>query len=242
MNILVTIPAHNEASELKTNMIKLYNYLISLKMNFTLEIVDSSSIDDTYKIAKELSNKYKNIQCISVKKEGKWRAIKESWNNADKKFDILSFMDADLATEITYFQKLINGIEKEGYDISIGSRYSKESKTKRSFFRNLIGNGFIIIQKILFKTSYDDSQCGFKAIKHEKYNIIKKYIKNNDYEGDMELLIISEKIFKYKIKSVPVKWSEQKRTTIRFWKTIISFLKELWKLYFVIRKLRRERK
>jgi hypothetical protein len=232
MKILITVPAHNEEEELKEKMIKLYNYLTSLKINFTLEIVDSASTDNTYAISKELSSKYTNIKCISLKKKGKWRAIKKSWNNTSKRYDILSFMDADLATDITYFPKLINAIEKEGYDISIGSRYSKKSKTKRTLFRNIIGKSFIIIQKTLFRTSYDDSQCGFKAIKYEKYASLKKYITNNEFQGDIELLIISEKIFGYKIKSIPVAWTEQRKTTINFIKTIFNFLKELGILFW----------
>ncbi len=235
MKLLVTIPARNEGEELKKKMARLYNYLISKKFDFTLEIVDSASNDNTYLIAKGLTKEYANINCISLKKKGKWRAIKASWNKADKKYDIISFMDADLATDITYFPKLIKVINEDGYDIAIGSRYSVGSKTKRTFLRNLIGKGFIFLQKILFNTSYKDSQCGFKAIKHDKYNLIKKHLKNNEFGGDMELLIISEKIYKYKIKSIPVAWEEQKNTTINFCKTITSFLKDLWVLFWFIK-------
>jgi len=239
MTILITIPALNEGKIIEKNIIRLYTYLNTKKVDFVIEIIDNNSTDNTHKISEKLVKKYKNIKYTYLPKRGKWYAIKESWNNASNKFDILSFIDADLATDITYFPKLIDAIQKEKYDLAIGTRYSKESKSKRTFFRQLISKGLIWLQKILFNISYNDSQCGFKAIKQNKYAKIKKYIKNNTWSGDLELLLVSEKIFRYKIKSIPVKWEEQEVTRLNFPKEILKFSKELWKLFWYLKKIKR---
>ena len=239
MTILITIPALNEGKILKKNITKLHTYLQAQKLDYVIEVVDNKSTDNTASVLKELTTKYNNVKYTYLPKKGKWYAIKESWNNAPTKFDVISFMDADLATDITDFPKLIEGITKEGYDLSIGTRHSKESNSKRTFFRQIISKGLITIQKILFKVGYSDSQCGFKAIKHEKYNKIKKYLQNNTWSGDLDLLLISERIFKFKIKSIPVKWNEQTTTRLNIPKEIFKFSKELWRLFWYLRKLKR---
>ncbi len=242
MKVLITIPSLNEGKILKQNITKLHTYLQAQKLDYVIEVVDNKSTDNTAIILKELTKKYNNVKYTYLPKKGKWYAIKESWNKANKTFDILSFMDADLATDITDFPKLIAAITNEGYDVSIGTRHSKESKSKRTFFRQIISKGLIIIQKILFNVEYSDSQCGFKAIKHNKYNLIKKYIQNNTWSGDLELLLVSERIFKFRIKSIPVKWNEQTTTKLNMPKEILKFSKELWRLFWYLRKLKRIQK
>jgi glycosyltransferase AglD len=239
MNLLITIPVYNEEKSLKKNILYLNNYLKkNIPYNYLIEIVDNNSSDKTLKIGKELS-KNKNISCSFLKKQGKGYAIKFSWDKANKKYNIFSFMDVDLATDLSSFKELIDAIYIEKYDLSIGSRYEKKSEVKRSFKRSFFAKGYFFFQKILFNIDYKDSQCGFKAIKRDAYFSLKPYFfkkklffDKTDMFFDTELLILSKRIFNYKIKSIPVKWVSGKDSKVKIFKIILIFLINLILLKF----------
>lgn len=241
MNVLITIPVYNEEKIIKKNIFILNNYLLNnFKYKYTIEIVDNGSIDNTVKIAKSICKNLKHVKLKIIKEQGKGNAIKNSWHNSSKEFDILSFMDVDLATDISYFPKLINFLNFEDYDISIGSRYEKESIVKRSFIRQVFAKSYLFLQKLLFNIPYNDSQCGFKAIKRSKYLFLEKYFlkkrlwfdKVNMF-FDTELLIIANNILNYKIKSVPIKWTSQKESKVKIIRIVIIFF--IYLVYLRIR-------
>jgi len=250
MKVLVTIPAYNEEKILEKSIIKLNNFLKSkLKHNYLIEIADNRSKDNTKEVGKKLEKKIKNVKYTYIDKQGKGRAIKASWRTTGKNYDILSFMDADLATDISYFPKLINTIAKEGYDISIGSRYNKKSIIKRTFIRNIIGKGYLFIQRILFGVKYEDTQCGFKAIKREKYHKLQNDFNPNklkfdktDLFFDTELLLIASRIYNYKIKSVPVKWEEAEKSEVNMFRVSWFFFSYLLKIKKYLKKLKQKRR
>jgi glycosyltransferase involved in cell wall biosynthesis len=234
MKILITIPCYNEAKKLEKNLTKLNNYLSkNLKEEYTIEIADNNSKDNTKKISRQILNTQKNITYRFVKKQGKGLAIKESWNNS-KKYDILAFMDADLATDISAFPKMVEKITKENYDLVYGSRYHKESKTKRIILRKIISKGYLFLQKIILGTSFTDTQCGFKAIKTKAYfRINQKFIKKrlsgdkNDMFFDTELLVLA-KYHNFKITDYPVSWKEQKDSSVKLLKYSLLFFRYLF--------------
>lgn len=236
MKILITIPCYNEERNLEKNITKLNNYLSkNLKEEYTIEIADNNSKDNTRKIAKDLEKKYSKIKYRFVKKQGKGLAIKESWNSA-KGYNILAFMDADLATDITSFPKMIEKITKENYDLVYGSRYHKHAKTKRTIIRYIISKGYLFLQQIILGTSFTDTQCGFKAIKANAYSKVKSHFitkrlsgDNNDMFFDTELLVLS-KYLNLRIIDYPVNWKEQKESSVKLFKYSLLFFRYLFYL------------
>lgn len=237
MNVLITIPVYNEEKIIKEKILYLDLFLSkNFKYKYKIEIVDNNSKDNTRKIAKDLSKKNKNVSYLFLKKQGKGIAIKKSWNRAKGKFNVFSFMDLDLSTDLSSFNQLIDSILINDYDISVGSRYEKKSFVKRSFKRSFFAKSYIFIQKLLFKVPYKDSQCGYKAIKPEVYFNLKKYFSNfklnfdkTDMFFDTELLILAN-YFNYKIKSVPVKWYSGKESHVTVLRIVFIFF--IYLIYF----------
>ena len=234
MNILISIPCYNEAKKLERNIALLNNYLAkNFKEKYIIEIADNNSTDNTKEIAQKIIKYQKNISYRFVKKQGKGQAIKESWNNATG-YDLLAFMDADLATDISAFPKMIEKITKENYDLVYGSRYHKDSNTKRTILRKIISKGYLFLQKIILGTSFSDSQCGFKAIRTKAYlKINNKFIKErlsgdkNDMFFDTELLVLT-KYSNLKITDYPVSWKEQKDSSVKLLKYSLLFFRYLF--------------
>ncbi len=235
MKIFITIPAYNEEYILKKNILKLREFCLNiLGKNFLICIADNDSSDTTPQIGKNLS-KFGNIIYKRVEKRGKGNAIKSAWiTNPD--FDIYIFMDADLSTDIKAIPDLIKAI-KNNYDIAIGSRYHKDSKTKRSPLRKLISFSYRLLAKIILKTKIKDLPCGFKAINRKTLFEIIPLIKNDEWFFDSELVLIAEKN-NFKIKEIPIFWEEKNRrkTKIKLRKVIINYLKEMIRIRKTCRK------
>ncbi len=233
--ILITIPCYNEDKKLEKNITRLNSFLSKkLKEPYLIDIADNNSKDNTKDIAKKLEKKYSTVKYTFVKEQGKGIAIKYSWHNTGKNYDILSFMDADLATGIDAFPGLIKKITKENYDLVYGSRYHKESKTKRTIGRYIISKGYLFLQKMLLGTSFTDTQCGFKAINKRAYYEIKELFLKKRLSGDRnnmffdtELLVLA-KYKGLKITDYPVTWKEQKETSVKIFKYSILFLRYLF--------------
>jgi glycosyltransferase involved in cell wall biosynthesis len=235
MKILITIPCYNEGKKLEKNITRLNNFLFkNLKEPYLIDIADNNSKDNTREIAKILEKKYSTVKYTFVKEQGKGLAIKYSWNNTGKNYDILSFMDADLATGIDAFPGLIKKITKENYDLVYGSRYHPKSNTKRTIVRRIISKGYLLLQKLILGVSFSDSQCGFKALKKTTYFkiqdlFLKKRLsgdKNNMF-FDTELLVLA-KYKGFRIIDYPVTWKEQKETSVKMFKYSILFLRYLF--------------
>src|SRR5713101_8277925 len=94
---LVTLPARNEGERLVTAVRRVDGLLQELGHPYTLQIAEDGSTDNTFRIAKDLTSSYPNLQVIHHElKLGRGRALRKAW--LTKNADVYVFMDADLAT------------------------------------------------------------------------------------------------------------------------------------------------
>ncbi len=229
MKIEVALPVYNEEVCLEKNALKLFNFLKKLYKDFKIVIVDNASTDRTPEIGKRLSEKNNKIRYIRLVQKGRGRALKKAWLTSDS--DVVAYMDIDLSTDLKHFPELINAIGN-GSDIAIGSRLMRDSVVqKRPLLREIFSRGYATMIKLFFFTSFNDAQCGFKAVKTNTAKKILPKIKDNNWFFDTEMLIIGEKMG-YKIKSVPVKWVDDPGTTVKILKTSWEDFKGLLRLKF----------
>jgi len=231
MKILIIIPAYNEASILKENILEVFNFCQSnLTINWQIVIADNKSVDQTLVIGKELADKYQQVEYLYVDQKGKGAAISAGWQKYQA--DIYCFMDADLATKLSALPELISGF-LQGYDIVIGSRFHKQSKVQRSLVRKLFSLGYRLVIRILLGLKVKDLPCGFKAINSEiKANILPK-VEDKEWFFDSELVILAEKRG-YKIKEIPVIWSEPRnknnKSRVKVISLSLAYFRKVWQL------------
>lgn len=226
MKLLVTIPVYNEEKALPVSIPVLHQFLSEHMGDYdwTIEIADNASIDNTPEVSKQLSDEYERVRYLRLEQKGRGRALKKSWTESDA--DIASYMDVDLSTNLESFPPMINALAHEGYDIGTGSRLMKGANTERSFKRELISRTYNLMVKSLFFTRFSDAQCGFKAVTLEVIEKLIPVIDDNVWFFDSELLIIGEKSG-YRIFDVPVKWIEDLDTRVKIVKTAIDDIKGL---------------
>ena len=231
MKITIAIPAYNEEKIIGQKIDQLFKFCQEQLSNYQWLIIVAinGSKDKTLKIIQEKTKIYPKLGYINLDAPGKGGAIRKAWQTYPG--DINIFMDADLSTELKFTHELIKSIEKDNYQIAIGSRYQKQSDLKRPFIRTLFSRTYNLILKIFFNLKITDASCGFKAVSQEVLKKIIPKIKNNDLFFDTELLILAHQN-KFSIKEIPVVWKEeeQRKTKIKILKTSFNYFKEIIKI------------
>jgi len=233
--INITIPIYNEGKILESNILRLYDFLSkNITYPFEITLADNGSTDNSAAIAGKLSGMIKEIRILQIKQKGKGLAIKRSWLESGA--DILSFMDADLSTNLRHFPELIDALITERNDIAIGSRLIKGNAVKRSIKRDFVSRTYNILLKLFFLNRFSDAQCGFKVIRKEAANRLIPMIRDDSWFFDSELLIIAEKLG-YKIKEIPIEWKENVSSGVDILKVGYLLLKGILRLRFDLNRI-----
>ncbi len=121
---LVIIPTYNE----KENIEAIITAVISLDMPIDILIVDDNSPDGTAEIVQKLQKKYPKCLHLEIRQEknGLGSAYIHGFKWAlERDYEYILEMDADFSHDPKDLPRLINACEKDGADLSIGSRYVK---------------------------------------------------------------------------------------------------------------------
>ncbi len=227
------IPCHNEKKILKKNSLKLLNFLNDQNYNFNWKIilVLNGITDNSIIIAEDLKKQNDKIDIFIIKEKAKGNALKTYLNYSSA--DFLIYMDVDLAVSLENINPLLQNLLNNNYDLVIGSRLLTESKTNRSFLRELSSRIYVFLSKIILKHNFSDLQCGFKGMTKKLFSNTAKFIEDKNWFFDTELLIFAN-FLNYKIKEIPVDWAEnryEKRTSkIKILSDSLIFIKNLLKL------------
>ena len=225
----IVIPVYNEERALPRSVVILAEFLRdNLRSPWQIIIADNASTDGTRSVSEMLCEKYAGINYLHISQKGRGRALKAAW--LDSKADIVSYMDVDLATDLAHFPELIKSLE-EGYHVAIGSRLSKGSRVTRGFKREFVSRGYNLLIRSMFFTGFQDAQCGFKAMTRRAAEEILPKIENNNWFFDTELLIIAAKRG-YRIKQIPVRWTDDPNSSVNVTRTAAEDVKGLLRLRF----------
>lgn len=236
----VIIPSYNEMANLQKGVLdKLEHYLSKQKYTWEAIIVDDGSDDGSVEFAETFIKDNPHFNLIKNNHTGKAGAVTKGVLKASG--DIILFTDMDQATPIEEIENVLPYFEK-GFDVVIGSRSSKRKNAPLT--RLVMARSMMILRTIIVGVSgISDTQCGFKAFRHDvakklfqKINVI-----NNGFSEisgskvsagfDVELLYLAQKM-KYKIKEVPVSWLYVETRRVSPMKDSIDGLIDLIKIKF----------
>ncbi len=227
----IVLPVYNEEEELSDHTETLIRYLKSDLTDFSwvITIADNASSDNTFAVAKKLSQKYKEVIPLHLDQKGRGRAVKTAW--LQTKADIHCYMDIDLSTDLKHLPGLVRSLIR-GYDIAIGTRNAQGSRVYgRSLLRTITSKVYILMIKSFFWVQFSDAQCGFKAIRDDAAKKILPLVKDDAWFFDSELLIIAEKLG-YRIYEEHVTWIDNPGSTVRVVKTAQGDIEGLLRLFW----------
>jgi len=237
----LVIPCYNEERVLAQSVATLGAWAGEHLAAYRWRIVvaDNASTDGTLAVAQRLAAEDPDgVRCIHLERKGRGRALSRAWLESGA--DAMCYMDVDLSTDLGMIAPLLAGVLEEGYDVAYGSRVSRGSDIERSLKREVNSRGYILLIKALFWTKFADAQCGFKAITREAAQALLPHVRNGEWFWDTELLVLAEKSG-YRLKEVPVRWTEDPDTRVKFPQDILKMGSELLRLRFRRLRVARER-
>ena len=226
MIVSIVIPFFNENSIIENNISKIITYFES-KYEYEIIIINDSGKKNL--ILEKIKNNKKNIYLLNnITNSGKGYSIRRGIIKSNG--NLILITDADLATPINEFEKLLK-YYNENNKIIIGSRSCNDSdiQTKQPIYRIIVGRLYNILIRITLGLKYNDTQCGFKLFNSLALKKIIKYTKSNGFGIDIELIYYAEKL-KYKIHEVGVIWSDKKQTSVSVFRDSFIMLIEIFKL------------
>lgn len=230
------IPCFNCEKFINGNIYRLLTKIKKLNVNYQIILINDGSSDKTSEEIKKIKSKYKKrflIINLPINK-GKSFAIRAGLKKT--KFKNIVLLDADLPY-FNYLGVLINKLKKNESLLIIDRNHPKSLIINKKldfyqFSRKIIGK---LISKMIFfylglNDRVIDTQAGLKGFKVFK-NFNKINFISNKFFFDIELIYLF-KVLKKEITTIPVRYSIDKKSTIKFFniknfKIIIDLIKVL---------------
>jgi dolichyl-phosphate beta-glucosyltransferase len=212
-DLSIIIPSYNEEARLPETLRRIAEYLPTLGLRTEVLVVDDGSTDRTAAVAESFRGKLSGLRVLSNgPNRGKGYSVRHGM--LESQGDMVLFTDADLSAPIEESKKLLSALNN-GYDVAIGSRAMDRSliSTHQSIFREFAGIIFNKIVRIVLRLPFVDTQCGFKAFRRERTQIIFEQQRIEGFGFDPELLYLARHHGLRAIE-IPVRWGHSSATTV----------------------------
>lgn len=221
-NALVVIPTYNEIE----NIEPLLRDIILLQRDFDILVVDDNSPDGTSALVEKLIKEYPNNIFLlkRTSKLGLGTAYIAGFKWALKRhYDFIFEMDADFSHNPKDLLRLYSACENENCDMAIGSRYvTGVNVVNWPMNRVLLSWGASRYVRWITGMKIDDTTAGFICYRrHVLETINLDAIKFVGYAFQIEMKFKTY-LSKFKIKEVPVIFTDRTKGTSKMSKGIIS--------------------
>jgi glycosyltransferase involved in cell wall biosynthesis len=212
----IIIPSFNEELRLPATLGRIAGYIRERRPNTEVIVVDDGSTDRTAAVAESWKDKITQLRVLgNGTNRGKGFSVRHG--SLEARGDIILFTDADLSAPIEEAEKLLGVMQS--CDVAIGSRAVDRGliEVHESLFREFAGIVFNRIVRVILWLPFVDTQCGFKAFRRERCQIIFEQQTVERFGFDPELLYLARH-HGLSIKEVPVRWSHSPATKINMFR------------------------
>ncbi|WP_447974047.1 dolichyl-phosphate beta-glucosyltransferase [Nitrospira sp. Kam-Ns4a] len=224
----VIIPAYNEAVRILPYLTAVCTYLEARGAPYEVLVVDDGSTDSTAALIEEFRAKEPRVGLLRLSRNmGKGRAVRTGALAARGGLHLIA--DADGAAPIEELERLEAALH-EGADLAIGSRFlasrDPRYRVRARWHRTVLGNTFNWVVQRLGIPGITDTQCGFKLLRAAVSQSLFSVARIDGYGFDLELLYVAQR-WGYRIREVPINWSDQPGTKVRVLRDGLAMLREM---------------
>ena len=194
MRVGVIIPAHNEENSIGRVISDLPKDQLA-----EIIVVNNNSSDNTQSVAKN----HGAVVLSESKKGYGWACLKGIDYLADKKIDVVVFLDGDYSDSPQEIIELLKPIKQGGLDFVIGSRVLGVSQKGALLLHQRFGNKLATtLMRLFYGANYTDLGP-FRAIKYDALTDLKMNDKTYGWTVEMQIKAVKKKL---KYTEVPVSY------------------------------------
>lgn len=166
MKLLIAIPALNEEESIQsiiTRSLDARKHIMATSpvTQVDITVVSDGSTDRTVELASNYTDQIHLI--VFERNRGYGAAIKEAWEQSDA--ELLGFLDADGTCDPTFFSTLCNEVVKQGADVALGCRMTKESHMP--WVRRVGNHLFASMLSVLSSSGVRDTASGMRVLRRQ---------------------------------------------------------------------------
>ena len=231
----LVIPVYNEAHVLAASVERLRATMLGLGgFSWRIVVIDNGSTDATARIGHELAERLGEVCFLRIETKGRGYALRKTWMETAARFSL--YMDVHLSTDLATVGQVIE-LLRQGADIVTGSRLDRASRITRSWKREILSRGYNrLIRWTLGTRTFDDAQCGFKAIRVESVRPLLPLVENQHWFFDTELLVLAE-YAGLAVRTLPIVWIKDPDSRVHIPRTIWEDIQGLRRLRHTARGL-----
>jgi putative flippase GtrA len=200
----IVVPVRNEQHELAKSIRRLVTYLrTSFPFTAQVTIADNGSTDRTWPIATDLEWMFREVRAVRLRQPGRGRALRAQWSASCA--EVVAYMDVDLSTDLNALLPLVAPLLSGHSDVAIGTRLARGSRVIRGPRREVISRCYNLLLRATLGARFSDAQCGFKAIRSDRAQVLLPLTRDTGWFFDTELLVLAQRAG-LRIHEVPVDW------------------------------------
>jgi len=226
----IIIPVYNEEGLLATAITDLVSRLNEIPLVWEILITENGSRDRTLEIANGLAAKFRNIRVLHTDEPNYGRALRRGIEECSGAICICDEIDI---CDVDFYRTAIDLLSNGRAEMVVGSKRHPKAQDKRPALRRFATRVMNLLLRIAVGFKGTDTH-GLKAFLREPVMpVVKACIVEKDLFAS-ELVIRAERMG-VKIEEVPISIMEKRPPSINLFKRVPNVLRNLWRLFVIIR-------
>lgn len=233
IDISIVIPIYNEEGILSASVADLTSKLAEKQdWGYTWELIlsENGSTDTTVEVARKLKEKHPQLRLLHSDEPNYGLAMRRGILAARGTYVICDEIDL---CDTDFYTNALHKLEKEGYDMVVGSKALDSSHDKRPPFRKLATYVLNSMLRIFLDFHGTDTH-GLKAFNRERLlAAVNRCLVDKDLFAS-EFVIRAERM-KFRVVEIPVEVIEKRPPSINLLRRVPNVLKNMARLVWIIR-------
>lgn len=230
IDISVVIPVYNEEKIICDSIEELHKMLTTFGKSFEIIISENGSKDRTKELLANICKKYNEVRYLTSDVPDYGAALKKGI--LESQGDIVICDEIDLGI-YDFYKNSIDIIQRDEADLVIGSKLLSGAKDERPLLRHIATIIINFLLRILLGFKGSDTH-GLKSFRRERLlPIVNRCIVTKDLFAS-EFVIRAEREG-IRIKEIPLDVKEKRTPSINLFKRVPNVLKNLIKLFYILR-------
>jgi len=200
------VPCYKQEKIIVRNVKQIKKVLDKIRYDYEIIVVVDGEVDKAFEKLKKAQIPKVKAFCYK-KNQGKSYAIRLGMHYA--KGDYVMFIDSGMEIDPNGISMLLEHMEWYNADVIVGSKRHQVSQVNYSLQRKILSVGYYTLVKILFGIKVTDTQAGIKVYRKNVLEKILPRLLEKKFTGDLEMLVVAEKLGFTRIYEAPIKLNYQ---------------------------------